>query len=264
MRADGRLIAPNICFSNSRTSASGHVVRHFKMNHLIIILFFCTALCDISYGQKPKEIKSKTTVITKTVDSKVIPLEDTAFFKTFAKVYKDSILTIVDSLLNDTAFLKSIGDTSIFGFGEFAKTDSNIHLPAKALGWTNDFENIFTNKQIIELDSIISRFEKETTNEIAIVTIDSSSTTKEDFDNLISTILNKWSVGKKGINNGIVIGISIGLKKIRISNGYGIEAKFTDIETKKIIDDIFLPEFRNGKYFEGTRNGLLTLMQKVR
>ena len=229
------------------------------MNCLLIILFFCTALFDTSYGQNSKGKKSKT-VISKSVDSKENPLQDTAF----VKVYSDSILTIVESLMKDTTFLKRIEDTLIFGYEKFEKSASNIHLPIKVLGSTNDFENIFTSNQIIELDSIISRFEKETTNEIAIVTIESSSTTKEDFDNLINTILNNWGVGKKSINNGIVIGISTGLRKIRISNGYGIEAKLTDAETKKIIEENFLPEFKNGKYFEGTRNGLLKLMQKVR
>ena len=43
-----------------------------------------------------------------------------------------------------------------------------IHFPIKSLGWTSDYEHIFTSDQISELDSIISKFEKETTNEIAM------------------------------------------------------------------------------------------------
>jgi len=234
------------------------------MTHLLIILFFCTALIDASYGQKPKGKKSKETVITKTVDSKQNPLQDTAFLNQLAKVYGDSILTLVDSLLKDTAFLKTIGDTSVFGYGEFASSAYKIHFPIKASGWTSDFEHIFSSDQINELNSIISNFEKETTNEIAIVTIESSWTTKESFDSLTLAIAKNWGIGKKDKNNGILIGICTGLRTIRIQNGYGIEAKLTDAETKKIIDDIIIPEFKNGNYFEGTKNGLLVLMQKVR
>ncbi len=194
------------------------------MTRLLIILFLCTALFDTSYGQKPKGKKSKETVITKTVDSKQNPLQDTAFLNQLAKVYGDSILTIVDSLLKDTAFLKSIGDTSVFGYGEFASSAYKIHFPIKALGWTSDFEHIFSSDQINELDSIISNFEKETTNEIAIVTIESSWTTKESFDSLTLAIAKNWGIGKKDKNNGILIGICTGLRTIRIQNGYGIEA----------------------------------------
>jgi uncharacterized protein len=223
-----------------------------------------TAFFDTSYGQKPKGKKSKATAIAKTVDSTQNLLQDTAFLNQYVRLYADSILTIVDSLSKDTNFLKSIGDTSIFGYGEFAKSENKIRFPARPLGWTSDFENIFTTRQINELDSIISNFETVTKNEIAIVTIDSSWSSKEEFDNLILTIANNWGVGKKGLNNGITIGISTSLRKIRICNGNGIELKLTNAETKKIIDDIILPEFKKGNYFLGTKNGLLALMQKVR
>jgi uncharacterized protein len=226
------------------------------MIRLLIILFFCTVLFDTSCGQQPK-----STIITKTVDSKQNSFKDTIFLNRLAEAYGKSF---VDALLKDTAFLKSLGDTSHFGYGEFASSAYKIQFPIKPIGWTNDFEHIFSNSQINELDSIISSFEKQTTNEIAIVSIDSSCTTKEQFDSLILKIGNDWGVGKKGINNGIVIGISTRLRKIRISNGYGIEAKLTDAETKKIIDDIILPEFKKGNYFEGIKKGLIALMQKVR
>jgi hypothetical protein len=171
------------------------------MSRLLITLFFCIALFDTSYGQKPKGKKSKETVITKTVDSNQNPLQDTAFLNQLAKVYGDSILTIVDSLLKDTTFLKSIGDTSVFGYGEFASSQYKVQLPIKALGWINDYEHIFSDDQISELGSIISEFEKETTNEIAIITIESSWTTKESFDSLTLAIANNWGVDKRAKEN---------------------------------------------------------------
>ncbi len=131
-------------------------------------------------------------------------------------------------------------------------------------GWVSDFEQIFSVGQIAELDSIIAHFEKETTNEIAIVTIDKSWTTKESFDSLTMALAKNWGIGKKDKNNGILIGICTGLRIIRIQNGSGIAEKLTDKETKKIIDQIIISEFKKGNYFEGIKNGLLALMQKVR
>ncbi|HLK27940.1 MAG TPA: TPM domain-containing protein [Puia sp.] len=235
------------------------------MCRLLIISFFLVALFDSSYGQKAKEAKPKGTVtITKTVEAKRNPLQDTAFLNQFAKVYGDSIRKNVDSLLKDTAFLKSIGDTTVLHYGEFVSSKYTVQFPIRPLGWTSDFEHIFSREQISVLDSIIGKFKKETTNEIAIVTIDSSWITKEKFDSLILEIHNGWGVGRKNINNGIVIGICMGLRKIRISNGNGIVVKLSDAETKKIIDEIIIPEFKKGDYFEGTKKGLLELMQKVR
>jgi hypothetical protein len=175
------------------------------MTRLLLIILLTTTFFDLSYGQKPTGKKPKETAITKPADNKQTPLKDTAFLNEFVRIYADSVLAIVDSLLKDTAFLKSIGDTSIFGYGEFVSSQYKIQFPVRALGWTSDYEHIFSDNQVIELDSIISRFEKETTNEIAIVTIDSSWTTKESFDSLTLAIAKNWGVGKKEKNNGILI-----------------------------------------------------------
>jgi uncharacterized protein len=69
---------------------------------------------------------------------------------------------------------------------------------------------------------------------------------------------------KKNKNNGIVIGLSKGHRTIRISNGYGIEPILSDKETKKIIDEIIIPEFKNERYYEGIRKGILKIIEKGR
>ncbi|MBX2921630.1 MAG: TPM domain-containing protein [Chitinophagaceae bacterium] len=204
------------------------VVHHFKMNGLLIIAFFCFLLLGASCGQASKGKSPKRTVIAGSADSRQKPSRDTGFPN------------------------------------ELASSQPKDQFPIRALGWTSDYEHIFSDDQVFELDSIISKFEKETTNEIAIVTIESSWATTESFDSLTLAIANHWGVGKKEKNNGILIGISTGLRKIRIQNGYGIETNLTNAETKKIIDDIILPEFKKGNYFEGTRSGLFALMQKIR
>lgn len=113
------------------------------------------------------------------------------------------------------------------------------------------------------LDSIVSKFERASTIEICIFTLDSTMTTKEGFDDFVLHIHNTLGVGKKMKNNGIVIGISQSLKKIRISNGYGIEKILSDSETKHIIDTEFIPFFKQSDYYGGTLNGLKYLITKL-
>ena len=64
-------------------------------------------------------------------------------------------------------------------------------------------------------------------------------------------------------NNGILIGISTAKRKIRISNGSGIVDKLSDKETKAIIDDIIIPAFKRGNYFEGLLNAIEEIIKKV-
>ncbi len=116
----------------------------------------------------------------------------------------------------------------------------------KPIGFVNDFENIFTDKQEQVLDSLVKNFEKETTIQITIVTLDSSYTNKSEFDNYTFKLANNWGVGQKDKDNGILIGISSSMRKMRIKNGYGIEKLLTDEETKALIDSLFIPEFKKG------------------
>ena len=234
------------------------------MNRLLLIICFSLALFDTSFGQKPKRQKSKPIEITKSIDSTINPLKDSLFLDSLSKVYIDSILSIVDSSLKDTSFANSIDTTLIANVGEFSASEYKFQFPIRPLGWTSDFEHIFSDAEITELNLIINNFEKETTIEIAIVTIESTWTTVAKFDSLVLATAKNWGIGKKDTNNGIVLGLSSGLRKIRICNGYGIEAKLSDFETKKIMDEIIIPQYKQGNYFEGTKKGLLAIMNKVR
>lgn len=131
------------------------------------------------------------------------------------------------------------------------------------IGYVSDFENIFTKSQRSYLDSMIGVYEKKTTVQIAVVTIDTSIVSKKDFDDYLLKIAKTWGVGQKDKNNGIVIGISKGYRHMCIQNGYGIENILTDSETKGIIDTAFIPSFKKEQYFEGVINGLKAIMKKL-
>lgn len=137
------------------------------------------------------------------------------------------------------------------------------NLP-KPVSWTNDYEDLFSEVEQAKLDSIISKFEKETSIEIAIVTIDTLQTSKEKFEDLTLHIAQTWKIGKVEKDNGILIGISKGYRTIRIQNGYGIEKIITDEETKKILENYFIPEFKKDEYYQGTLNGLCEIIRLLK
>lgn len=135
-------------------------------------------------------------------------------------------------------------------------------LPAPT-GWVNDFENLFTTEEERLLDSIINDFKNKTTIEIAIVTLDTYATPKDRFVELTLHMAQTWGIGVKEKNNGILIGISKGYRKIRIENGRGITKIISDEETKNIIDNDFIPSFKEGNYFEGTLVGLMKILEFI-
>ena len=132
------------------------------------------------------------------------------------------------------------------------------------VGYINDYEDLFSDVEEKSLDCLIEDFEKRTTIQITVVTIDTTMTTPDSLDALTLRIANAWGVGQKEKNNGVVIGISKGYRKMRIQNGYGIEKMLTDAETKKIIDTAFIPYYREAEYFKGTFKGLQALMATLK
>ena len=135
---------------------------------------------------------------------------------------------------------------------------SNIYFTPK--GWVNDYENLFTEQEILTLDSMIADFEKKTTIEIAIVTIDTNACTKNSFDDFTLELARIWGVGKNESNNGILIGLSKGFRKIRINNATGIENLISDTETKEIIQNEMIPAYKNDNYYLGTILGIEKLI----
>jgi uncharacterized protein len=132
------------------------------------------------------------------------------------------------------------------------------------VGYINDFNNLFLPSEVASLDSIVRAFEKETTAQIAVVTVDTTFSSYDKFDSTVIALHNEWGVGAKEKNNGVLIVICPAYRLIRINNGYGTEEKLTNEETKRIIDSIIVPQFREAKFYEGTRDAILAIMKKIR
>jgi len=136
--------------------------------------------------------------------------------------------------------------------------------PPKATSWVNDFEDIFTSTEERKLEKQILAFKAKTGMEIAIVTIDKRAMTVEEFDAFTLEIAKDWAVGSKEKNDGMLIAISKGLRRIYIHNGIGTAEIFSDVATAKIIDEVFIPAFKKGEYYEGTKDGLKSITKKLK
>jgi uncharacterized protein len=139
-------------------------------------------------------------------------------------------------------------------------------FPEKPLGYVSDFEKLLSAEQVIYLDSIIGLHEKETTNQVAVVTLDLDTAKIKTGDDLIqfsTRLFNRWGVGQKDKNNGIGILIAENLRQIRINVGSGLETKLTNEEAKDIIQRLITPRFKEQDYFTGISNGLQAVFKEI-
>lgn len=68
--------------------------------------------------------------------------------------------------------------------------------------------------------------------------------------------------GKRGINNGIIILLSLSEKKVQILVGFGLEWILTDSITALIVNQI-TPSFKNDEFYNGTASCLTLIAQEV-
>ena len=135
-------------------------------------------------------------------------------------------------------------------------------LPA-AIGWVNDFEGLYDKSQEDSLETIIQHFEKKTTIEIAIVSVDSNMVASDQFNEFTYRLLKIWGIGKITRSNGMVICICKDYKTIFISSDFGLDNYLDDYDKYKIVNKNVLPYFKKNNYFMGTLSGLNAILNKI-
>ena len=147
----------------------------------------------------------------------------------------------------------------IFGFISFS-FGLTISFP-KPIGFVNDFENILNQDDITKLETLLHNYEKQTSNELVIVTI-SKTENEIDFDTYALDLSKNWGVGKRGKDNGLVIVISNQLGRIRICTGTGTGKILTDEICNTILEENIIPNFKNGEIYKGIESGINALIEK--
>lgn len=133
---------------------------------------------------------------------------------------------------------------------------ASIDTFPKAVGYVNDFANQFDPKSRDSLETKLSNYDEQTTNQISIVTINDTALTTDNFDTYAIDLANNWGVGLKGKNNGLTIVMSPQLRRIRIATGYSTEKILTDSICENVLQTIILPEFKKGNYYNGINKGV--------
>jgi len=130
----------------------------------------------------------------------------------------------------------------------------------------NDFAGMFSSQEVSALEQKLVLFNDSTSNQIAIVTVPSLS--GYDIIDYAQRLGEKWGIGQKQLNNGVLILIkpktSDSGGQISITPGYGLEGAIPDITCSQIIDYEILPAFREGNYFNGVDAATNTLMSLAR
>lgn len=135
--------------------------------------------------------------------------------------------------------------------------------PAIALaGRVTDAAHILTPAQASGLSIKLENLERATGHQMVIVT--APTLAGQDVATFTRKLGNDWGIGRKGVNDGVVLLVAPNERKVRISVGYGLEKTLPRAACQEIIDQLLLPRFREGDVAGGIDAGVDALIRRLR
>lgn len=135
-------------------------------------------------------------------------------------------------------------------------------FPQKPTTLVTDFTGTLTQGQQQALENKLVAFNDSTSTQIAVVII--KSVGQYDIGEYATQLGRKWGIGQQGKNNGILMLIAVGDRKVTIQTGYGAEGAVPDITTHEIIDNDITPNFKQGNYYAGIDAGTNSLIKYMK
>jgi len=135
-------------------------------------------------------------------------------------------------------------------------------LPQQPLNHVVDLAGIIDDGAEAQLDGYLLELEQKTTAQFIVLTVTSlEGESLEDFS--ITTANDKWKLGQKGKDNGILLVVALNDKKYRFETGYGLEGILPDSLTGSIGREYLVPNFRKGDYSTGVTSAALAVANVI-
>lgn len=144
--------------------------------------------------------------------------------------------------------------------------DGFAAVPAHAARVT-DQAGMLTAQQRSSLDGVLADYERKTGSQIAILLV--SSTAPEAIEQYSIRVAEAWKLGRKGVDDGVLLVVAkdnpSSLRRLRIEAGRGVQGTLTDAQSKRVLQDVIAPHFRQGDFYGGLAAGvssIATLLDK--
>ena len=138
---------------------------------------------------------------------------------------------------------------------------SALEVPAYR-GYVNDYAGMLSPEAVGQLQQALAGFDKSDSTQVAILTIPSLE--DEALEGFSIKVVEKWGVGQKGKDNGILLLVAKQERKVRIEVGRGLEGVLTDLVSGRIIAQVITPAFKAGQIDEGFLSGTAAIIQATR
>jgi uncharacterized protein len=112
-----------------------------------------------------------------------------------------------------------------------------------------------------QLETRLAQFEAKKGAQIAVLLV--QTTQPETIEQYGIRVVEAWKLGRKGIDDGVLLLIAKDDRTLRIEVGYGLEGVLPDAVVKRIIAETITPHFKLGNYYAGIATGIEQLVAVI-
>lgn len=113
--------------------------------------------------------------------------------------------------------------------------------------------------QKADLESRIAAYEARRGSQIAVLIL--PTTKPEEIEQYSMRVAEAWKIGRKGIDDGLLVTVAKDDRRVRIDVGYGLEGAIPDSVASRVIEERIVPRFREGDFHGGLRDGVDQLIR---
>ena len=121
----------------------------------------------------------------------------------------------------------------------------------------NDFSNVVNATDAARINSLCAQIERNTSDEIAILVL--NTTQPYEIADFSIKVAEKNGIGKKGVDNGVLMVIATQDRDWRVDVGYGLEGVLNDGKIGSIGRAYMVPYLKNGQWGEGIYSALFAI-----
>ena len=141
-----------------------------------------------------------------------------------------------------------------------AEEGAPLALPALT-GRVVDMTATLTPPQKTQLETDLKQLETDKGAQAAILLL--PSVKPESIEQFGIRLAEAWKLGRKGVDDGLIIIVAKNDRRIRIEVGYGLEGVVPDAVAKRIVSEHMAPRFKQGDYYGGLQDAVQALTAAI-
>ncbi|KAA6348559.1 hypothetical protein EZS27_003969 [termite gut metagenome] len=130
-----------------------------------------------------------------------------------------------------------------------------------AANFVSNPDGILDTYTLAQVNKMLQTLEADTKAEVAVVLLNSID--NNNIEGFAVKLFEEWGIGKKNVDNGLLILFVLDKRTVRFEVGYGLEGVLPDAICKRIQIQTMIPEFKNGNYGAGILAGVERIVSIV-